>query len=326
MSTGSRQVSSEPRVSVIVPTRELTDDGRACLSALVALGEHVEVLLVADGPAPGAPTGVRCLPSGPVPVSDKRQLGLEQARGKIIALIDDDAYPHRSWLDYVEAAFAEDGGVGAVCGPTITPGDSPKREQLSGRVYALWLVSGPNRWRYAFTDARDVDDAPSVNLAFRREDALEIRFDSPYYPGDDTIVCNRLIRRGRRIRYAPGAIVFHRRRPLWRGHLQQVWRFGRHRGAFARTIGGNSARPAYFAPSLLALGLGLGWALPGSGRRWWRAGALVYALACAASAMDRDPGTWLRVGLAIPATHACYGTGFLLGFFGLPLDELRRKQ
>ena len=150
-----------------------------------------------------------------------------------------------------------------------------------------------------------------MNLVFRREDALAIRFDSPYWPGEDTIVCNRLIRRGRRIRYVPGAYVFHRRRPLWQGHLLQVWRFGCQRGAFARTIGGNSAHPGYFAPSLLMILLSLGWT---GSPRWWRRGVVVYGAACVASGADRDPRRrWWRISAAIAATNACYGIGVLLG-------------
>ena len=159
-------------------------------------------------------------------------------------------------------------------------------------------------------------ESAGVNLAFRREDALAIRFDSPFYPGDDTIVCDRLIRRGRRIRYVPAVIVFHRRRPLWRAHLRQVWSFGHQRGSLVRQIGGNSVRPAYFAPSLLVLGLALGWAAPGAGRRWWRRARIAYLAACTAGGADRDPREWMRVSGAIAATHACYGTAFILGVMG----------
>jgi hypothetical protein len=310
---------------VIVAAQDLSPDGRRCLADLAALDGEVEILFVPDAEVPELPPGVLCLPSGPVAVGQKRQLALERARADVVALIDDDAYPHPTWLEHVLAALESDPGIGAVCGPTVTPPEAPELEQLSGRVYASWLVSGPQRWRYGFTESRDVDDAPSVNLAFRRSDALAVGFESPYYPGDDTIVCDRLLRRGRRIRYVPGAIVFHRRRPLWRAHLRQVWRFGRHRGTFARRFGGNSARPAYFAPSLLVSGLALGWLLPGRGRWLWRHGARGYLLACLLAGADPSPARWARISGAIAATHATYGVGFWLGLLGLPLDEHRER-
>lgn len=190
-----------PRAAVIVPARTLTEDGRRCLETRAALGDDVETLFIPDADTTELPDGVLCLPSGAVPVGDKRQLGLERARGRVITLVDDDAYPHSTWLEHVLSTLESDPEIGAVCGPTITPADVPLLEQLSGGVYESWLVSGPHRWRYAFTDARDVDDAPSVNLAFRREDALSIRFDSPYYPGGEfrplTVTERRQVRRQR---------------------------------------------------------------------------------------------------------------------------------
>lgn len=312
---------SEPVVTAIVPAAELTALGRRALERLVALGDRVEVLFVPDEPVEGLDARVTVLPSGPVPVGTKRQLALDRARGELVALVDDDAYPHPSWLDAVLAAFAADPGAAAVCGPTLTPPDDPPLEQAGGRVYASPLVAGPARWRYEPRAARDVDDAPSANLVIRREDALAVGMESPFHPGEDTVVCDRLVRRGRRIRYVPDAIVYHSRRPLWRPHARQVWRFGRRRGSFARRLGGNSRRLPYAAPSALVLGLGLGWLLPGRGRRLWRAGSLAYVAACVVAARDRDPRRWARVAAGIPVTHAAYGVGFLLGVAGVKLPE-----
>lgn len=309
-----------PRVSVIVPARELTEDGRRCLSSLLELSE-VEVIFVPDRCPPDLDPRVICLPSGEVPVGAKRQLALERASGDVVALIDDDAYPHPSWTAQLLSGFAEDPAIGAVCGPNLTPDDVEPLEQLSGLVYASPLVGGPHRWRFVPMPARDVEDAPSVNLAIRRELALAVRLDSPHYPGDDTIVCDRLIRSGRRIRYLPGAIVFHRRRPLWRGHLTQIWRFGRHRGSFARVYRGNSLRPSYFAPSALALGLLAGWIVPGRPRRLWRLLSGTYVLACVLAGTNRRPARWWRLSSAIATTHAIYGIGFLLGITGVPLPK-----
>ena len=308
-----------PRVTVIVPARKLTEDGRRCFSSLLEQG-GVEVIFVPDHCPQDLDPRVICLPSGDVPVGAKRQLGLERASGEIVALIDDDAYPHPSWAAQLLAGFAEDLEIGAVCGPNLTPKDVEPLEQLSGLVYASPLVSGPHLWRFVPLRARDVEDAPSVNLAIRREVALAIRLDSPHYPGDDTIVCDRLIRSGHRIRYLPGAIVYHHRRPLWRAHLTQIWRFGRHRGSFARVYRGNSLRPSYFAPSALAFGLLAGWIMPGRPRRLWRLLSGAYLVACVAGGANRRPAQWWRLSIGIAATHVTYGVGFLLGVVGVPLD------
>jgi hypothetical protein len=303
-------------VSAIVPAPVLNERGRRCLQELVRL-EDVEVIFVADGATEGAPEGVCCLESGPAMPGVKRQLGLERSQGEVIALIDDDAYPHPDWLRYALAELDADPAVGAVSGPTLTPPDAPLLEELGGLVYASPLVSGPHRWRYATVAARDVDDAPTVNLVVRREDALAIGLDSAFQVGEDTVICERLIKRGRRIRYVPQAIVFHARRPLWRPHLRQLWKWSRHRGSFARRGGVNSLRPSYFAPSTLLVAVASGPVLRGSLRRLWSLGLVGYLGACAAAGADRDPRRWVRVSGAIVATHATYGVGFLLGFGGV---------
>ena len=303
-------------VTAIVVAPELNQYGRRCLDALLGL-EGIEIIFVPDEEQAGLDPRIRVLPSGAgLTTGAKRQLALERASGEFVALIDDDAYPHPSWLRVAVAAMEAEGSIHAVAGPTLTPPDDTELERLGGRVYASPLVSGPHRWRYAIVEARDVDDAPSVNLVLRRDAALAVGFDSADRWGEDTLVCEGLRRRGGRIRYEPGAIVYHSRRPLWKAHLRQLYRWSRHRSAYARTIGGNSLRPSYFAPSALVLGIAAGPVTRGPVRRLWRAGLAIYALACIVAGADRSPARWARVSGGIVATHLVYGTGFLAGVTG----------
>jgi cellulose synthase/poly-beta-1,6-N-acetylglucosamine synthase-like glycosyltransferase len=316
-------VPPEPTVSVIVPAPRLTAVGRRCLEHLLALPHPVEILFVPDE-AEDVPDGVRCIPSGKVKVGDKRQLALEHSTGQFVALMDDDAYPHRSWRENALEAFADE-DVAAVTGPTITPADDEELAQLGGRVFASPLVAGPNRWRYAPGEARDVDEGTGVNVMFRREVALAITLRSDYYPGCDTVLGNRLHERGARIRYVPGMIAYHTRRKLWRPHLTQIWRYARHRGIFVWRFGGISRSPSYFIPSAFLLWALVGWLGPGWLDRIWAASLLLYAAACVAFGFDRRPGRWWRLALAVPASHLTYGVGFVLGLVGVPVPEERAR-
>jgi hypothetical protein len=304
-------MAAEPRVSVIMVAPELNDFGRRCLGRLLEIlerGEPMELIFVPDA-AEGLDElddRIAVVASGSdVTTGRKRQLGLERARGEYVALVDDDAYPHASWLR-----------IAAVAGPTLTPSDDTELELLGGRVYASPLVSGPARWRYEMVDARDVDDAPSVNLIIRRAEAEAVGFDSEDKWGEDTLFCEGLLQRGGRIRYDPAVVVYHSRRPLWKPHLRQLYRWSRHRSNYARTVGGNSLQPAYFAPSALLLFLLAGPFLRGAPRRAWTLGALVYAAACIAGGADGRPSRWIRVSGGIVATHLTYGSGFLAGLAG----------
>jgi GT2 family glycosyltransferase len=313
-----------PTVSVIVPAPRLGPLAERCLARLLELPQPVEILFVPDE-AEEVPAGVTCLPSGKVNVGDKRQLALEHSSGAFVALLDDDAYPHPSWLENALAAFA-DPEVAAATGPTITPADDPVLAQLGGRVFASPLVAGPNHWRYAPGEPRDVDEGTGVNVMFRREVAEAITLRSDYYPGCDTVLGDRLRTRKLRIRYVPGMVVYHSRRPLWRPHLTQIWRYARHRGSFVWRFGGISRRPSYFVPSLFLVWLGLGWLGPGWLDRLWLASLAGYGVASVVAGFDRRPSRWLRLALAVPATHLTYAVGFLLGLALVPLPEERARR
>jgi GT2 family glycosyltransferase len=317
-------VPADRTVSVIVPAPRLTAVGRRCLERLLALPREVEILFVPDE-AEVVPDGVICLASGKVNVGDKRQLALGRATGAYVALLDDDAYPHLSWVENALAAF-DDPGVAAVTGPTITPADDPELAQLGGRVFASPLVAGPNRWRYAPGEPRDVDEGTGVNVMFRREVADAITLRSDYYPGCDTVLGDRLRSRGLRIRYVPGMIAYHSRRKLWRPHLTQIWRYARHRGIFVWRFGGISRRPSYFLPSLFLLWVAFGWVGPRTLDRVWLASVAAYAGACILAGFDRHPLRWLRLVLAVPATHLTYAVGFLLGLARIPVPEERARR
>jgi GT2 family glycosyltransferase len=314
----------EPRVSVIVPAPRLSLVGARCLARLLELPEQVEILFVPDTQE-DVPEGVICVPSGKVNVGDKRQLALERSTGAFVALLDDDAYPHPSWLESALAAFA-DPAVAAVTGPTLTPEDDTELAQLGGRVFASPLVAGPNRWRYSPGEPRDVDEGTGVNVMFRRAVAQEITLRSDYYPGCDTVLGDRLRSRGMRIRYVPGMIVYHTRRELWKPHLVQIWRYARHRGLFVWRFGGISRSPSYFIPSAFLLWTLLGWLGPPWLDLVWLASLAVYALAAIGFGVDRKPSRWWRLALAVPATHLTYGVGFLLGLARVPVPEERARR
>ncbi len=317
-------MSSGPRISAVIPVIEVSTYARRCIDALLAF-DGIEVVLVPDSCPADLDPRIVCIPSGAANTSRKRQVGLEGASAPYVALIDDDALPAEGWPDAAIAVLEADPSIGAVAGPTLTPPDEPELGELSFRIFASPLVTGPQRWRYAQVSARDVDDAPSVNMVMRRSDAEAIRFDTPWAFGEDTVVCERLLKRGLRIRYIPDLVVLHSRRPLWRAHLRQLYRWSRRRGAFARAGGINSRRPAYFAPTLLTAGIVSRPLLPTALRPLWNASAAFYLAVCAIAGRDRRPGRWWRISLGIIATHLAYGVGFALSLAGFPLPEDRAK-
>lgn len=309
-------------VSIIIVAARRTAYLDESLAAIARLKRPPrEAIVVLDEEPPGGLGSARCIVSGPTGPAQKRDLGAAAAGGAWLAFLDDDAYPAPGWLE-ASASHFENPAVSAVGGPGVTPPHDGFRAQVSGWTYASWIVSGPTRFRYVPGRRRAVDDYPSMNLMVRRSVFEAVGgFDSAFYPGEDTKLCLEIVRRGGGIVYEPGALVYHHRRPVMRGHLRQVAHYGRHRGYFARVFPETSRRLQYFIPSLWLLWLVVAalasvWVEP---IRWVLLGSLaLYGLAVAGSAIEATRGSGsagigAAVAPAIVASHLCYGWHFLGG-------------
>ena len=273
------------------------------------------------------PSFVRILPSGRVRPAEKRNLGIREAAGDIVAFLDDDASPQPQWLAQAVRHFSR-GDVGAAGGPAITPPGDSRLAYLGGEVYASPLVSGNCRYRYVSERLRYVDDLPSCNLLVRASVLREIGgYNTRYWPGEDTILCLDVVRKNLRIVYDPFAIVVHHRRPLFLPHLRQIGRYAMHRGFFARVFPQTSLRFSYMVPSLFVLGVVLGvpaviW-LPVLKPVYFGVLAF-YGLATLACSFHVRLLDWLAVWLGTVLTHLWYGARFIQGLlFGRMPREVR---
>lgn len=103
---------SLPAASVVVVSRERPGDLARCLGAL-AQQDHpgFELVVVADpaGLAAVAGTGlaVKAVAFDEANISAARNLGLEQAAGKVVAFVDDDACAEPTWLSRLVAPFSD---------------------------------------------------------------------------------------------------------------------------------------------------------------------------------------------------------------------------
>ncbi len=278
---------------------------------------------------PAGPTRIpiRVVPTGRVRPAEKRNLGIEAATGDIIAFLDDDASPQPQWLAQACRHFSRD-KVGAVGGPAITPPRDPFLARLGGEVYESPLVSGTARFRYVSERLRKVDDIPSCNLLVRANVLREVGgFNTRYWPGEDTILCLDIVRRGHEMVYDPFAIVFHHRRPLFGPHLRQIGRYAHHRGFFCRVFPQTSLRFSYMVPSLFVLGAVLGpvachflpvlWPLYIGVMGFYLAITFIFAF-------KPRPHEWLILWLGIMSTHVWYGVRFIQGLlFGRMPKEVR---
>ena len=321
-----------PSVSIVIP---LHVDGPTFRRDLATYADleypgDVQLIVVADkdvdldGVAADTVVTGREL-TGP---AEKRDAAFPVATGDVLAYIDDDARPDPQWLLRGVRHFAR-ADIGAAGGPGVTPPEDGFWERAGGAVYASYLGSGPVRYRFTPCRPRVVDDYPAYNLLVRRTALEQVGgWGSSFYGGEDTKLCLALVERGWRIVYDPEAIVYHHRRPLFLGHLKQIWNVGVHRGYFVKAFPATSRRLSYFLPIAVAGGgvAGLLVALAAGALTAGQAAGLVAAAWFVAALSAFPAAGWSAAtaavaGLGILATHLTYACGFVRG---LLLTELER--
>ncbi len=198
---------------------------------------------------------LRIIPSGKITrPAEKRDLGVKNAKGEIIAFIDDDGYPDPLWLKTAVTLFKEKKG-GAICGPGVIPPNSTFWEQVFDAVLQSPLGSGKYTYRFTPQKTRFVDDYPSMNFLIEKKLFENLGgFNSDYWPGEDSKLCNDLVyKENRKIYYHPDVRIYHHRRNNVRNYLEQQGQYGFHRGVFFAEGDKNSQRLVYLIPTMFVL-------------------------------------------------------------------------
>ena len=215
-----------PLVTVVI----CTYNGERCLEETCAAVQRVEYpniqgIVVDDGSTDRSAEiarehGFEVISTPNRGLSAARNTGLENARGEIVAYIDDDAAPDPHWLLYLVEAFQRT-GAGAAGGPNLpVPGDGAVADAVS---------IAPGNPTHVLVGDREAEHVPGCNSAFCADVLREVGGFDPRFrvAGDDVDACWRVLDRGYRIAYSPGAMVWHHRRPSVRGYLRQQRGYGR---------------------------------------------------------------------------------------------------
>lgn len=222
-----------PRISVVVCTYNGSRTLDECLAGLTALDyPDYEVIVIDDGSTDASAEiarryPVRLLSTENRGLSRARNTGLELATGRIVAYIDDDAYPDPHWLHHLATTFLRH-DYAAVGGPNLAPpGDG---------WIAECVANAPGNPVHVLVTDRDAEHIPGCNMAFRKS-ALEAvgGFDAQFrVAGDDVDLCWRLADAGFRLGFNPAAVVWHHRRNSLRAYWRQQRGYGRAEGMLQR--------------------------------------------------------------------------------------------
>ncbi len=262
-------------VAVVVPTYRRVEQLTRLIEALAVQDDpHLawEIVVVDDcsGPTASAaldglaarsavPLRVLSTPANSGPAV-ARNLGWRATAAPVVAFLDDDVVPARSWLEHIVEPFDADPGTGLVQGLTRPP------EGIDVRDLALWSlwrdVPGPAAGPYF----------ESCNIAYRREALEQAKgFDEDIgWWGEDSALGWKVLEAGWRRRFAKEAVVVHD--VEWRGpgwFIRNGWReknlvllAARHPGyraeAFWRPWAYRKRDAAFVAAAASAL-MGLRW-------------------------------------------------------------------
>jgi glycosyltransferase involved in cell wall biosynthesis len=224
--------SSQPQISVVMPTRDRPAALRRCLEALSTQTAHdrLEVVVVDDGSTAAREVAAvvvrhpraRLVRTAGRGAAAARNEGVRSARGSVLCFTDDDCVPDREWAERLAGAIER--GADAVAGKTVSAGGA--------LADASELIAQAPSYG-------DVPFAPSNNLACTKAAFEATPFDESYpnAAAEDREWCARLATGGYVLQAEAGARLVHRQALTLRGFLRKQVHYGEGAYRFRRRGG-----------------------------------------------------------------------------------------
>ena len=264
--TSRQNESGPPEISVIVCTRNRSDNLKRCLASLVTQeGASCEVIVVDNAPVDSQTRdvaesyGVRYVIEPRPGLDWARNRGLAVARYDLVAFTDDDARPHPRWLAELCAGFVADevcAVTGFVAAAEIETTAQALFEDVYGGMGKGFGIEVYSRRRLPM-HYRPHEYGVGCNMAFRKATLDQLGgFDpaldtgTPTGGGGDLDAFQRIIEAGQAIVYRPDAVVRHTHRRTVVELRRQLYDNGRGYcavfcAAFARARGLERVRVAW---------------------------------------------------------------------------------
>ena len=160
-------------------------------------------------------------------LSSARNTGWQAATGKIVAYIDDDAYPDPHWLKYLASTFMNSSFVG-VGGSNIIPPESGCLEDC--------IDNSPGNPNHVLISDQEAEHIPGCNMAFLKTSLEAVGGFDPGYriAGDDVDICWKLQQQGWKIGFNSAAIVWHHCRDSIKAYWKQQYNYGKAEAALEK--------------------------------------------------------------------------------------------
>ena len=169
----------------------------------------------------------------PFAAGKKRNIGVELAKGDIIAFTDDDTILKEDWISNAVRHLNDNNEYVGVGGPNFTPREGLPFAKAVGRIFGSKFLFS---FRYTIGHAKpkEIEHNPTCNYVIKKEVFETVQFHDTLWPGEDAEFDIRLIKNGFKILYAPDVIVWHHRRSRPIPFLKQMFNYGKTRAQVTR--------------------------------------------------------------------------------------------
>lgn len=175
----------------------------------------------------------RYLATTPAGASTSRNVGLQQARGRIVVFPDDDATLDPSLLQRAEALLRDAGSLGLLSGCAIDPSTGRRIFRFPARAAPLTVWNALRRHSESTIMLR-MDELRARSARF--DPQLGVGAGTPFGSSEATDLVLRLLVDGVRGRYDPSLVWYHANTELVRLPLQKALSYSAGAGACFRKL------------------------------------------------------------------------------------------
>ena len=249
-------VSAPSRLaSIIIPTFNGAARIGHCLDALLpqTSGKEIEILVVDDGSTDQTATvvggypGVRLITQTNAGPASARNRGAQEARGRILLFTDDDCVPMPNWLEAMLDCFGDAEVVGA---------KGVYRTHQRSLAARFVQIEYEDKYRL-MAGQLTIDFVDTYSAGFIRDRFLEMNGYDTSFPvacAEDIELSYRMSSRGWKMKFVPGAIVYHTHPATLSSYLRKKYKFAFWRMLAVRKNPGKGVKDSH-TPQVMKLQL-----------------------------------------------------------------------
>jgi len=185
--------------------------------------------------------------------SKNRNEGTEEAKGEILAFIDDDCEVPKDLLKNAEKIFNSYPEISALGGPQLTPKNDSFFGKSVGLVMQTFLASAHMAKRYKkskFSLNATENYVTTANFFIKKDVFKKFYFDEKIWPGEDTKFFLQLIQNNYKIAYSPDIYIYHKRRQNFKDLAKQHYKYGYVMKYLNKRLGFNFKTLIFLSPSI----------------------------------------------------------------------------